>query len=46
MFDVTDVGQRSPPWPCELGESRNKIPSRVQALFFLCTVFVAANALK
>ena len=33
VFDVTSVGQRSSPWTCKLSESRDKIPSRVQAPF-------------
>ena len=41
---VISVGQRSSPWPCKLSERRDKISSRVQAVFSSCTIYVAANA--
>ena len=57
VFDVTSVGQgntylMSPPvvsvhhqWPYKLSERRGKISLRVQALFFLVHILVAAKAL-
>ena len=38
------VGQRSSPWLCKLGESRDKISSRLQAPFSWWTTYVATNA--
>ena len=45
-FDVTFIGQRSSLWPRRLSERRDRISPRVQALFFLCTIYVSANAMN
>ena len=40
------IGQCSSPWPCKFSERRDEFSFRIQALFSLCTIYIAANALN